>query len=426
MYYGIVMTDSYNKLAQLLHTTPERLLALEQEMALATGKEGILEEISKENDILVERTLTELGISKDTSAQNVSTALADRLAHLDRHLFELLGKPDPSKMEEMCGTLCQTALKVFTPPPGLFIKKDRVVGLLEKYNPDALLEHFGYSSVAELVEKEGFAPVVASLRFVQSREWMDMFFKEAYSSLTPEDFEERTIEMHVLSAKWLAVAEKFLERKYHNVSHLKEFGIIFIIPIIAGTPGETIRMFTLLLHYLHEVPFYTGLFRRYLHDADFAEKFASLLRGDVPAGLFPQSPGHVVWPIIQRYLAKDDPSDPRLAEPHINPEAEHWYKAEKGLGGLTHILERDKNGANLGFWTGLDFVAGFFKDADGKDKAISFNLMDTVLSLVANHNGQYHYHQPEALWNKIFMEYTGRDKMNELMEKNLIAGFVQL
>lgn len=420
------MTDPYNRLARLLHTTPERLLALEQEMALATDKEGVLEEVAKEIDILVERTLTELGLSKDISAENVSAALTDRLAHLDRHLFELLGEPDPSKMEEMCGALCQTALKVFTPPPGLFIKRDRVVSLLEKYRPDALLEHFGYSSVAELVEKEGFTSVVASLRFVQSREWMDKFFEEAYSGLTPDDFEERTIEMHVLSAKWLAVAEKFLERKYHNVSHLKEFGIIFIIPIKTGAPGETIRMFTLLLHYLHEVPFYTGLFRRYLYDADFADKFKSLLRGDIPSGPFPKTLGHSTWPIIQRYLAKDDPSDPRLAEPHINPEVEHWYKAEKGLGGLTHILERDKNGANLGFWTGLDFVAGSFKDSNGSEKVVTFNLMDLVLSLVANHHGYYHYHQPEALWNRIFMEYVGRDKMNELIENNLVAGFVEV
>jgi len=98
--------------------------------------------------------------------------------------------------------------------------------------------------------------------------------------------------------------KEFLEKKYHNVSHLKEFGIIFITPLRIDIPGETSRMFTLMLHYLHEVPFYSGLFKKYMCDGkEFNSRFKSLLRGDVPSGPILDG-GIVVWRIVQRYLAK--------------------------------------------------------------------------------------------------------------------------
>ena len=90
---------------------------------------------------------------------------------------------------------------------------------------------------------------------------MHEFFEKAYGNLTADDFEEREVMLKILEPQWLDVAEKFLEKKYHNVSHLKEFGVIFVIPLKIDMPGETLRLFTLILHYLNEVPFYSKLFQ---------------------------------------------------------------------------------------------------------------------------------------------------------------------
>src|SRR6185369_3736059 len=128
--------------------------------------------------------------------------------------------------------------------------------LLAKQPPQSLLDHFGYQNVAELIEKEGFASVVAALRFTQSTDWMHQFFDVAYADLKPEDFEYREVEIKVLDTKWLDIAQKFIGKKFHNVSHLKEYGVIFISPEDISRPCETLRNFLLLLHYLHEVPFY--------------------------------------------------------------------------------------------------------------------------------------------------------------------------
>src|SRR3989344_6092406 len=330
--------DSYQKIARILNTSPEALQDLDTKMIVVTGKQGVIDKVAKQNDETVGRVLEDLGLTRQSTAEEVYDTLTGKLIEIDKKLFELLGRPDLSNLSSDSSKIQNTAFQVFTPPQGLFIKKEKVAELLAKQPPQSLLDHFDYQSVEELLEKEGFASVVAALRFTQTSEWMRQFFDVAYADLKPEDFENRDVEIKVLDIKWLTIAQKFMGKKFHNVSHLKEFGIIFISPDPIDIPGETLRMFILLLHYLHEVPFYSGLFRKFLNDSDFVAKLQSLLRGDVPDGPTPISPDHISWRIVQRYLAKDNPEDFRLHEHHVDPEAEHWYRVADNFGKLAEVM----------------------------------------------------------------------------------------
>lgn len=419
------MHDAYKNISRILRISPQDLVDIDRKMSEVTGQKGVIIDIDKENQLMVDRTLVELGLTRSTTAEDVYETLIHKLMEVDERLYNFLDKPDLLNMSVACGKLCEVVTATFKPPRGLFIKREKVIGLLEKHRPDNLLKYFECNTVAELVEKEGFASVVASLRFAQDTEWMHSFFDSAYSDLTRDDFEDREVEIKVLDEKWLRIAEKFLKKKYHNVSHLKEYGVIFVIPLKIDTPGETLRLFTLLMHYLHEVPFYSGLFRRYFLDADFTDKFKSLLRGDVPSGPMIDG-GKVTWRIIQRYIAKDNENDPRLFEPHINPEAEHWFRAEQDLVRLARMLGKDQDVLNINFWTGLDFIGDFFKSKNGTEVLVSFDLIDLIMSLVERARVKYLYHHEEALWNKVFVEYVGRERMNELTEANIIDGFIVL
>lgn len=421
--------DSYTKLARILRTAPEVLFNLDKQMSALTGQKGVVEAISNENDHRIDSFLASLGLDRDSGAEEIYHILIEHLIHIDQHLYELLDRPDLAKLSNVCGILCDTTYKIYQPPKGLFIKRERAAELLEKYPPKELLNFFGYANSQELIDKEGFASVVSSLRFTQSTEWMHKFFDAAYKELTPDDFEEREVEIKILEEKWLKVADKFLEKKYHNVSHLKEFGVIFIIPLPIDTAGETLRMFTLLLHYLHEVPFYSNLFRRHIHEPDFISKFQSLLRGDVPEGKLPET-GKVVWRVVQRYLAKDDPTDFRLLEPHANPEAEHWYRVGDDLRRLSRIMPTSEDKVNIGSWADLDFVGGFFPSfakasENTGDVLISFDSIDLIMSLVKKGEIKYLYHQQEAIWNKLLSEYVGHERMNQLVEENIVKGFIE-
>lgn len=423
------MTDSYEKLAALLRTSAGVLEAVDAKMGPLSGKPNVLAAIAEENEILTERVLADLNLSRSSRPEDVYSALVHRLSHLDAGLNKVLGQPNLPEMSENCGQLCEVLYKIFKPPKGFFIKKEKLAELLEKYRPENLLDCFECATVKELIEKEGFASVVSALRFTQNAEWMHKFFDSAYNELVAGDFEEREVEIKILAPKWLDVANRFLEKKYHNVSHLKEFGVIFVIPLTIDTPGETVRLFTLLLHYLHEVPFYTDLFKKFVGQPDFNDKFKSLLRGDVlelDAAKEKFKKEGNTWLVIQRYLAKDDPDDPRLFMPHVNPEADHWLKVGEDLKKLSAMFSLDHGHAGLDYWTGLDFAGNFFENASGQKQLVSFDLIDLVMSLVKKGEIKYLYHQQEALWNKIFTEYMGREKMEKLLDENIIQGYFEL
>ena len=223
------------------------------------------------------------------------------------------------------------------------------------------------------------------------------------------------------------LARDFIKKKYHNVSHLKELGVIFVIPLALDIAGETMRNFSLILHYFNEIPFYSSLFEKFAASANgnFAQNLISLLRGDVFDRKLPDFKNKIRWLVIQRYLAKDDENDWRLFAPHINPEALHWQRAER----LLSKAGKDFDGlsADLIFWQNLGWVGDYFKDDVGIDVLASFNLVDTAMSLVQEKELiKYLYHHQESLWNKIFTEYFGEEKMEEIMKENIIKGWFEI
>ncbi len=409
------MEQHYEKLAKILRIQPDVLHGLEQHMAAVTGRQNVIERIYIKNETLVNRLLDEFYLM-DPTYQSVSQRIVDRLDYLDLNLQEVMGHPSLYETSG-CGKLCETAARLADGQQHLFLKTEKAKDILRKFPPQEIISFLGYSGVDELLEKEDVFEIYSALRFVETTEWMHNFFAHAYHDIMPNDFEPRDIKIFVLGDKWMKAAEQFMHKKYHNVSHLKELGVIFIIPISLDSPGELTRLMTLLLHYKNEVTFYTELFQQYFSAPDFNARFQSLLRGDVVEGDLPQT--GFSWRIVQRYLTKTDPNDPRLFEPHINPEAMHWYLAEEDLSKLSAEFP----GTDFGFWKGLDWVGDFFPQ-DGNEKLVSFNLIDTVMSLVEKEQVVYLYHHQEALWNQIFIEYFSLDQMRQMLKENFDKGYI--
>ncbi len=409
------------QLARIMRIEEAQLVDLDRKLRAVTGKEGVMEAIIEENNLILHRTINELGLSnEDATAEKVYELLEARLAHMDKDLFNFLEMPNLAELSNRCGKLCETAIMIHNPGSGFFLKHEKAKELLFRYPPEDMLKHFGYKSVKELLENHNMISVFSALRFMESQEWMHHFFESSFADISADDFEERPVELKVLETEWLGAAQKFLTRKYHNVSHLKELGVIFIIPLDIDMVGETLRVFSLVLHYLNEVPFYSELFRKFSKEADFSDKIQSLLRGDVSGKLLPDS-GRISFRIVQRYLAKENASDFRLFEPHINPEAEHWYNTEKDFSKLSSII--GEKGHVFGFFRGLDTVGNFFKNKNGEDVLLSFDLIDVIMSILNKKlEAPLIYHQQESLWNKIFLKYFGKDKLHQVLSENIISG----
>ena len=364
-----------------------------------------------------------MGVLRDAGPQEVFLSLVDKIDADEDLLHKALGNPNASKPEDLERVL-KAIRDVVGGHVGFFLKEEKAREFLAAEPPKNVMKYLKYSSVEEMLAEEDLFEVYSSLRFVEDEEWMNGVFFKQYESLKPEDFEEREMRLQVLDAKWVGAADGFLKHKWHNISHLKEMGVVFVIPATFGIAGEILRMMSLIFHYLSEVPYYSDIFRKLAEKPSFSKNFISLLRGDVLDKKM-QEGDKSLWFVVQRYLAKDDPNDWRLFVPHINPEAIHWLRAEENL--IEAGKRLDGNHDDLGFWFHLDWVGDFFKDKDGNDILISFDLVDVVMSLVKKKEQvKFLYHHQEALWNKIFIEYFGREELVRRSQDHLLKGYFEI
>ena len=420
--------NKFDYFSKVLGVSEEMLEELEKTMIRKTGKLGVLERIVDENTRIVDSTLKLLD-SKDRSASHVESVLRQTILNHEKKVLEIL-KNAPGETEfEKAAILAKKLVKF---PNGFFLKKDKAREILEKRPPQNLLKYLKASNINEVLQKFDVTEIFATLRFIETTEWMHETFDVAYSDFTPADFEKREIEIKVLNNVWIKIAEKFVAKKHHNVSHLKEFGVIFINPIKENIPGKFLRDFALLLHYCYEIKFYSKLFQFYEKSPDFAERLKALLRGDVRE-INQADSGE--WLIVQRYLAKDNPQDPRLLLARVNPESLHWLRGERDL---SFFNANEKNQRlNLKIWNNMDWVGGIFSAEGGsvsgeknrEESVISFDLEDNAMSLVSFMEGKnetFNYHQREAMWTRMFADYVGgEDEMERLLIENFDKGIIK-
>ena len=416
-----------DKLSKILRMPDDSVLKkMDERMSYIYGDSSVIKKITEDLDWRLEKTLKRFELNPSTArSDQVREALLVHLKRSEQMLNKFLGGSDGSDFTNF-GELIKRGHDLMKPDKLWVLKKEKFREILEKNPPPHIMEKFGYKDGKELFENEKLEEIASSLRFMEKSEWMHETFDKAYSDLTPEDFEEREVEVVVLSGKWLEAALPFVEKKRHNLSHLKELGIIFIIPIAVDEPGELLRVFALYLHYLYEVQFYSTLFKN-LRDkgGNFSSGVISLLRGDVmntpPEA---ENESSYNWLIVQRYLAKDNEWDKRLFVPHVNPEGIHWRKAEEAL---ARVNQEDLS-LTFNLWVDLDWVGGYFPSLDNGEKLISFDLVDTIMGLVKEKDGiSYFYHEQEALWNHIFNGYVGDgDRMEKMITDNLLKGYISL
>ncbi len=418
------MNSSAEKIAKILRADKDDIRKAEKRLSEITGKRNVLDNLVEENERQVKTSLEKLGVSEDVGAKEVYNALTLKIEEDDKNLSKAMGDPISGKRED-CRKVLAMVKGVVDTRKGFFLKEDKAKEFLVSTSPKNVMKYLGYDSATEMLEKEDLYEVFSSLRFLEGGKWLNDVFLEQYKSLSPDDFEERDVVVKALSEKWNGAAESFMKKKWHNISHLKEMGIVFVIPRTLGIPGELLRMVSLVLHYLNEIPFYSDIFKQSAEVPEmFSERIISLLQG-VTIDRKMAEEEKSLWLVIQRYLAKDDENDWRLFVPHINPEALHWMRAEENLVKMGNSLNHF--GESLEFWKNLDWVGSYFKDESGNDVLVSFDLVDTVMSLVKEKELiKYLYHHQEALWNKIFMEYFGKDRLEYFMKEYLVQGYFEI
>ncbi len=423
------MSQYSDKLARILRTDKATFADLEAVLDKRVGRAGTMQGICEENEYVITEKLKEFNLNIKSSARTMFDSLIAKVKEDDTKLFNYIGI-EKAMGADAAKKIVAFTVKALPPQKGWFLKKEKAKEFLLKVPPQKIMANLGYDSVEAMLQKEDLLEIFSALRFLEDAQWLNNVFFKQYEALTVDDFEERMIEVRALSQKWADAARKFAYKKHHTVSHLKELGFVFVIPIFMDRPGETLRVISLTMHYLNEVKYYSNLFEKFRpFPKYFATNLISLLRGDVAENRTLLTPGAVTqsarFLVVQRYLAKGDENDWRLFVPHVNPEALHWSKAEEGIVGISKAFPDFKG--SLSFWSGLDWVGDYFDTDSSIDVLVSFNLVDTIMSLADEMQAtKYLYHHQEALWNKIFSAYFGEAKLLELTQENIVKGWFEV
>jgi hypothetical protein len=293
------------------------------------------------------------------------------------------------------------------------LKKSVAKQMLRQTPPPNIMKRLRCRSIDSMLKRENLFEIYGALRFAESPEWLNKF-DEKYKKLTPSDFETRKIEIVVMpQERWGDIAAEFVRKKRHNITHLKELGVVMMLPIqLKRLPGITISAMPLLLHYINEIRLYSAFFKFQQVKKNFGEILAETLIADPDLG--PIMAGHNIhWRVIQRYFGKlEHERHPEIFEPHVQPEDLHWRHAEEILYQIDPELE---------FWMDMDYV-GLMYD----DRPVSFNVMD--VSFAYNNKTPYEdrviFHFRESLWNEIFARYMGQRSLREQVLKKLANNMI--
>jgi hypothetical protein len=288
------------------------------------------------------------------------------------------------------------------------LKKSVAKRMLAYMPPPAVMKHLKYQTVASMLKREKLSEIYGALRFAESPQWLEAFNK-TYETLRPTDFETRSIEFVQMDReRWGDIAEDFVAKKRHNITHLKELGVILMLPTrLERLPGVSLTVMPLLLHYIQEIRLYSAFFKLQQVRPNFGEIVVDTINAD-PGHHAAMAGSHVHWRVIQRYFGKlEHERHPEIFEPHVQPEDLHWRKAEELM------FEIDPE---LAFWRDLDYVA-----MPAGDRPVSFNLMDVSVGYVNDvpFPRRVMYHFRESLWNEIFSRYMGEKILEDQILKQL-------
>jgi hypothetical protein len=397
-------------LSELLGATEPMFTLALQQLEEASGAPSVDIRLTAEIMGKVRLKTKELGLDPDdTTGKELYFGLLNLIEKQEEHLVKQIGGGDSSDTEALMPLMKNAWEDVKTNKSCWVLKHSVAKAMLKKTPPKAIMKHLGYRSIDSMLKRENIAEIYGALRFVEDPKWL-IAFNNTYKKLKPTDFETRQIEIYQMPMdRWGKVAEPFIEHKRHNITHLKELGVILMLPVkpSAGLRGITIFTLPLLFHYLNEIRLYSAFFKLKQVQPNFGEILADTLNAD-PTEAAVMAGQTVHWRVIQRYFGKmEDEYYPEIFEPHVQPEDLHWRKAEEML------YEVDPE---LGFWRDLDYVGVMHAG-----RPVPLNLLDMSASFVNQrpYSKRIIYHFRESLWNEIFVRYMGQKNLEDQVLKQL-------
>jgi hypothetical protein len=409
------MVNMSSRISNLLNASEPLFSMAIHQLERASGNPSADVRLTAEIIGKVHMQMRALGLDpNDTTGEELYLALLNLTEIHDTFLAKRIGCDDPEDVQRLMPLILKMVQKIDTHKQTWVLKHSAAKRLLKNTPPKKVMKHLGYRSIDSMLKREPITEIFGALRFAESPEWLNAFIKK-YKTLRPTDFENRRIEIIEMNhERWGSLTKEFVHKKRHNITHLKEMGLIVILPMpVERMKGITITVLPLLLHYLNEIRLYSSYFKMQQVKPDFGSILVTTLIAD-PSHHAVIAGNKIHWRVIQRYFGKlDNESHPEIFEPHVQPEDLHWRKAEESLYRLEPALH---------FWHDMDYVGHQVGHA-----LISFNIMDLAVSYVNQLPYGRHavYHFRESLWNELFIRYLGQKTLEDQVLKQLDNNMIE-
>lgn len=372
------------------------------QLEAASGHSGTDVRLYSEIIRKVHQKTKELGLDpNDTTAKELYYALVEIAGKHDEFLARRLGAKDPTDVQDILPRIVRFVNTLNTPKSAWVLKVPAAKRLLKLTPPKKIMKQLGYRSIDSMLKRESITEIFAAMRFVETSEWLQMFTRK-YKYLSPQDFESRAIEFINLDAKkWGVTAEAYARKQRHNVTHMKEVGVIALMPLpVSRMPGITLVVLPLLLHYLNEIRMYSTFFKSQQIKPNFGEIIVKTLIHD-PRDHAKVAGHDVHWRDVQRHFGRGGGGLADMFEPHIQSEDLFWRKAEEVLYRIEPALH---------FWNEMDYVA--LKAEDG---VVSFCLTDIAVSYVnrLSFENRVSHQFRASLWSELFVRYIGQPAIEQ-------------
>jgi hypothetical protein len=382
-------------LSELLAAEEPMFTMAIQQLEQVSGNTSVDVRLTAEIVGKVHMKIRALGLDpSDTTGPELYRALVNLLKQHDEFLARRIGIEDPHDADEVLRRIAEAVPALNIPRKAWVMKPAVAKRLIKQTPPKRVMKQLGYRSIDSMIKREPVHELYAAMRFLETKEWLDKFI-DKYNALKPSDFENRQIELVRMGVdKWGESAMDFVHTNRQNITHLKELGIIALLPLpIKRMSGLTIVTLPLILHYINEIRVYATFFKSQQTRSDFAKIIIETLVAD-PGKHVSVAGHHIHWRVIHRHLGSKDATIADLFEPHVEPDDLIWRKAEETLFRLEPALH---------FWFDMEYVGVEF---DGRP--ISFNLMDVAISYVNNlpYGSQAVHHMRQNIWNEIYLRYV--------------------
>lgn len=359
----------------------------------ATGHSGIDVRLTADVISRAHAALRALGLDpQDTTGPELYHGLVGLAARHDHFLASRLGIQNPSSVSESIHHIREILVRTALPGDIWAIKFSVMKRLLKAQPPRVAQKALGYRSLDSMLKREPVTLVLAAAYMTESEKWQRAF-SGSYAKLQPVDFESRQLEIYApTSTRWNKLAEAYIRRTRHNLTHLRELGAVVILPLpVESLRGVTLTLLPQVIHNINEIKIFSSYFKLMQVRSDFGVLVRDAVRSEnlhhvQVLGL------SLHWNMLFHHF-NNTGVVPEAFEPHLTKEDFDLKKPSTFLYKLEPALH---------FWHDIEYVGKLTKEGP-----VSLSLGDVSASLMNNlpYAHRTVHHMREKLNHEIHQRY---------------------